>query len=393
LKIAYISTNDTAPWGGSEDLWFESAKQFRKEGHDIVVNVKKWPDDTASIKVLEEIGCKITRRGKRYQKYFVLDKLKRRLKSLYHGKPANIYSVVYEWLVKAKPGFAILSLEMNTSGFTYMNACINANIPYVLIIQSAGEFFWPGERSSLNLLEGYTHAKKCFFVSRANLRLTEKQLACFLHNAYIVRNPFKVTYRVPFSWPDESVFNFACVGRLEVFAKGQDILFEALSSEKWRNRKIRINLYGKGGNEQGLRRLCRLWDLDKLINFAGFVTNIEEIWQKNHALILASRFEGLPIAIVEAMLCGRVCIVTNVAGNAELLEDNVTGFVADAPRAKALDEAMERGWQSRISWNEIGKRAYLQVREFIPEEPAAEFNKQVKSLFPSEIFDSSTAHK
>ncbi len=47
-------------------------------------------------------------------------------------------------------------------------------------------------------------------------------------------------------------------------------------------------------------------------------------------------------SIVEAILSGRVPIVTNVGGNAEVIDDDVTGFVANAATEDEIDEAMER---------------------------------------------------
>jgi glycosyltransferase involved in cell wall biosynthesis len=90
--------------------------------------------------------------------------------------------------------------------------------------------------------------------------------------------------------------------------------------------------------------------------------------------------EGLPLAIVEAMLCGRFCIVTDIAGNTELIEDNINGFVATAPKAECLDEAMERAWQTRESWREIGKEAYVSVRKVIPRDPIDKFMSEIKLL-------------
>ena len=55
------------------------------------------------------------------------------------------------------------------------------------------------------------------------------------------------------------------------------------------------------------------------------------IWAEHHALVLPSRFEGMPLVVVEAMLCGRPCIVTDVGGNAELIRDGINGFLAKAP--------------------------------------------------------------
>ena len=142
----------------------------------------------------------------------------------------------------------------------------------------------------------------------------------------MIRNPYKVSYDASPSWPDGDELKLACVARLEMGPKGQDLLLEVLSAEKWRRRPVRVTIWGKGPNEGVLRRMADSYEL-KNVAFGGFVADIEQVWAGHHALILPSRMEGLPLAVVEAMLCGRACIVTNVAGNAELIEDNVTGFV------------------------------------------------------------------
>ena len=83
------------------------------------------------------------------------------------------------------------------------------------------------------------------------------------------------------------------------------------------------------------------------VEFAGHQNNIEEIWRKHHALVLPSRFEGMPLVVVEAMLCGRPCIATDVGGNRELVRDGINGFLAKAPTVELLDEAMNRAWDNR----------------------------------------------
>jgi glycosyltransferase involved in cell wall biosynthesis len=82
------------------------------------------------------------------------------------------------------------------------------------------------------------------------------------------------------------------------------------------------------------------------------------------------------------MLCGRPCIVTDVAGNAELMEDNVSGFVAAAPRTKYLDEALERAWSRRSEWRAIGAAAAKSVRELVPPDPISTFADLVQQAVP-----------
>jgi glycosyltransferase involved in cell wall biosynthesis len=53
---------------------------------------------------------------------------------------------------------------------------------------------------------------------------------------------------------------------------------------------------------------------------------------------MASSGEGKPLALTEAMLCGRPAVVTDVGGNAELVSDRVTGFVTQSALAPARPE-------------------------------------------------------
>jgi glycosyltransferase involved in cell wall biosynthesis len=98
-----------------------------------------------------------------------------------------------------------------------------------------------------------------------------------------------------------------------------------------------------------------------------------EIWKTNHALVLPSRYEGLPIALVEAMLCGRFGIVTNVSGNVEVVENNVNGFIAEAPKTVYLDGALERAWVKRDQWGVIGQKARSFIRTVISRDPIADY--------------------
>ncbi len=369
-KIAFISTNDTTVWAGSEELWSQTAINMANQGFTICANVKFWQKKPKNIQKLEYLNCQVF-----YRCYEHNTNL---LKKLYIKFFKN--QSFSTWLNKVAPDLVIISQGVNYEDPGWMDACLRINIPYAVIIHAAGEKFWPSDEIVAKIAKLYLSAEKCFFVSQRNLELTVKQLAIEFHNAKVVRNPYNVSYDVFLSWPkDEGVVKLACVGRLDPDAKGQDILFDVLRSEKWKSRPIEVTIFGNGYQIKTLKRLKDLWTLDN-IKFGGFVDNVEAIWSDRHALILPSRYEGLPLAIVEAMLCGRFCIVTDVAGNTELIKDNINGFVAKAPIAECLDDAMERAWRRRDLWHEIAKEAYESVRKIIPPDPIDKFVEEIKLL-------------
>ncbi len=369
-RVAFVSTMEGNPWGGSEELWSQTAGLLAKEGFRVGVNVKRCSEDPIPIQNLERLKCDVVRRCPRT----ILQRVLGRMTS----------ETEYSWLNRFRPHLVIISQGGTADGLEWMEACLDRGIPYVTITHAVADYWWLNDYDTVRLGRGYRGAKICFFVSRGNMEVVQTQLVLQLPNARIVRNPVCVPFDTCLAWPDGPTYRLACVGRLEPNAKGQDILFRVLRLEKWRQRPIRVTLYGNGANTKTLARLKEFWNL-QMVEFAGFLSNPENIWKAEQILVLPSRVEGLPLAIVEAMLCGRPCIVTDVAGNTEMVEDNVTGFVAAAPTPALLDEAMERAWNRRHDWQSMGQGAARHIRELVSRDPVGEFIGEIKHLLAQSV--------
>ena len=134
----------------------------------------------------------------------------------------------------------------------------------------------------------------------------------------------------------------------------------------------------------GVERLVQRFKLEGRVTLAGHVSRVEDIWAENHVLVMPSRFEGLPLAIVEAMLCRRPVVATDVAGNSEIVEDGITGFLADAPTVGSIARALERLWERRHDLRLMGETAAKHIRNCVPADPAGVFSEKIKCLLASE---------
>lgn len=363
-RVLFISTMEVATWGGSEELWSASAIELLRRGCQVTAAVKRWRPTSPAIVSLSQNGAVI--------KYRSPDSLFLRLAKRLHYFPES-------FLRQSRAGLAVISAGSSFDAAEWMEACQKVGLPYVVIIHAAFPWNWLSDDGAERYRKAYIRAEKVYFVSQGNLQLVQIQLDHDFANSKIVRNPFKVPYDAKLAWPSEEPARWGCVARLDTFVKGLDILLDALDMDKWRRRSLHVTLYGTGVNEKSLRNVA---ERRKLVNveFAGYVSDPADIWRREHCLILPSRAEGLPLVIVEAMLCGRPCIVTNVAGNAEFIEDNVNGFIAESACVAALDEAMERAWQNRHVWKAMGECAAAGVRRFVPAEPAKVFADELLSL-------------
>jgi glycosyltransferase involved in cell wall biosynthesis len=90
----------------------------------------------------------------------------------------------------------------------------------------------------------------------------------------------------------------------------------------------------------------------------GSASDIRRVWSLNHILVMPSLNEGMPLSVVEAMLCGRPVVTTDVGGNTEWITDGEEGFIADGANTRSLDAALEAAWQRRDEWSAIGLKAH-----------------------------------
>lgn len=375
-KIAFISTNKSA-WGGSEYLWYQTAIRCSVSGHKVVAGVPRWKSLPGELDLLKQNDIEL---------YFTTDvssskKLLNRL--MPSGKQFSYNDDGYKFLTEFSPDLTVINQGGNWGGIDLMDFCKREGLKYVTISQAANEAKWPDDKASLKLCTGLRNAEMNFYVSHANIRLTELQSAGTIKNAKVVFNPYNVSYDSNPEYPETSNgYRMANVARHEFFPKGQDILFQVLNEKKWRERNLLVSLYGKGEHSGSVKRLKDHFHLDN-VKIEGHISP-EEIWKTNHALILASRYEGLPLALVEAMLCSRVPIVTSVSGNPEVVSDNENGFLAKAATPEFLDEAMERAWQRREDWKEIGIVAGNSIREKVPKDPIAYMYDEISEILSSE---------
>ena len=203
-----------------------------------------------------------------------------------------------------------------------------------------------------------------------------------LSAAEIVDNPFTVRVDAAPSWPStDRIWKLACVARINFESKGQDVLLKVLRDPKWRARPLRVSLWGDDhGNLNQLRRLIELYGLADQVQYEGVHNDIESLWATHHGLLLPSRVEGNALALIEAMLCGRMAVVTNVGRAAELVDDNASGFIAPAATAELIDDALERAWQQRHEWQAMGQRAAVAIRQRHSLRPAEDFADRILDL-------------
>ncbi len=372
MRIIFLSTMKGWRWGGSEELWSQAASRLQSAGNDVLVAVPDWPERAPQVAALTRLGIPIY--ASSFGKHRGL--LRRAWRRAMHDP-----SKTPLWFKQFQPDLVVISQGHNSGGFNWARICKASRVPYAIIVQCNSEEWWFGETLP-EALQAYRSASRVFCVSEANLQLLRLQLGDPLPNAEVVRNPFNVSTEVAPPWSSSADrWKIASVARLDPAAKGHDILLQTLALPQWKERPVEVNLYGSGPDEPVLRRLTQMFGLTD-VHFRGHCSDVRSIWAGNHLLALPSRYEGLPLALVEAMWCARPAVVTDVGGNSELCVENITGFVAPAPTVNAFSQALERAWQSRERWQQMGIAARGMVEARIPRDPIQAFCDRLRNTVP-----------
>ncbi|MEC9093687.1 MAG: glycosyltransferase family 4 protein [Planctomycetota bacterium] len=368
MKFGFYSCMSGMPWGGSEELWWRSARLLQNQGHEVSVNYKWWVNPAEQLAELTDNGASVWYREKPTENYWYSKFLN------FFRKISPTNGSDEAWLEKENPDAVLFSLGYHPDRIRLAPACQRLGIPYTINVQCASHSVFIHESLMEEFRNAYQGAYKVYFVSQENQEKLETNMATRLDNAEIVANPFNVKHDANPDWPEGDIFKLACVGRIHFMSKGQDLIAQVLKREKWRKRPIKVSLYGKNqGNKKQLEELIRLYQLEDKLEFGGFAKNVEDIWKNNHALFLPSRYEGAALVVIETMLCNRMVVTTDTGRNRELIREGETGFIAAAANADLLDEALEKAWQMRHRWREMGIQAGQDIRENYTANPIGDF--------------------
>lgn len=374
MKFGFYSCMSGMPWGGSEVLWHKVAKRFQSRGHELAVNYKYWPHTAKQLLELEQAGVELFLRGqpstKKEQRLEFIQRVLRR------EPPAA------KWVHQSRPDAVLITLGYHPDRIPVADECIEMGVPYGINLQCASDFYFIHSNVLEDFRRWYKNATHVYFVSDENRIKLQNNIAIDLPNAEIIANPFGVDFDVDPPYPAvDGEFRVAVVGRVHFQSKGQDLIVDVLRRDRWKDRNIKVVFYGHDqGNMAQLKSLIEMHGLQDKVEFGGFKENIEDVWKDSHALLLPSRYEGAPLVVIEAMLCNRIPITTNIGRNAELIEDGVSGFIAEGATINLIDETLDRAWQQRDQWESMGRKAGEHIRAKYPRDPVQEFADRIESM-------------
>jgi len=363
MRIGVISTVGGYSWAGTEEVWKQMGLRALADGHSLVVSAT--PEICASTELAE-----LRSRGLRIHPREQLNGLTRRfaIRGL-----LNRYASFW----RERPDIVCLSMGSPTD-YVWLpdlqRSLQRTRIPVIPFIHGNADGFIADEAQRIILRKLYGESPILIMLSRDNQAMLERQLAIRLPNVVLLSNPVRNTLQDPLPWPrSDDAVRFANVARFEVIHKCQDHLLEAFAQPLWKNRNWSLTLFGSGPDETHIKALREMYGLHDRVTLGGYVRDFRQIWKNNHIHVLPSRAEGQSLALLESTLCGRPAIVTPAGGHADYILDGQHGFVSPSSRSEFLSATLDRAWEARREWANMGLAAHNRAKEHIAGDPSQSF--------------------
>lgn len=132
-------------------------------------------------------------------------------------------------------------------------------------------------------------------------------------------------------------FVYAFAGRL-IHQKGVDILLRAFAQLE----KGRLLIAGEGPDRTALEALAEELRIQERVSFVGIRHDLPEFFAEADCFVLPSRYEGLPIVLIEAMAAGKAIVVSDFGAAREVLKEGETGLIVPRENPEELARAMGR---------------------------------------------------
>ena len=160
---------------------------------------------------------------------------------------------------------------------------------------------------------------------------------------------------------DEAIV-IGCVARMDP-VKDHVGLVRAFAAVHQREPRTHLVLVGDGEMRPVLESQVRAAGLERAVHFTGELRNGRNHHRGFDVSVLASRSEGFPNTLVEAMAAGRPVVATAVGGSIDAVEHETTGLLVPPADSTALTDALLRMVKDAVLRETLGREGFRRAQE------------------------------
>jgi len=157
------------------------------------------------------------------------------------------------------------------------------------------------------------------------------------------------------------------VGRF-TYQKGFERLVEAMALIKERCLGWQVRIIGDGEDKEAIQGQIKECGLENMVSILPPTNQIEDEYYSASIYVMSSRFEGLPMVLIEAKSCGLPVVSFDCPeGPADIVRNGIDGFLVEKDNVKLLSESILKLVESENLRKQFGREAVKDIYRFSPE--------------------------
>ena len=154
------------------------------------------------------------------------------------------------------------------------------------------------------------------------------------------------------------------VGRL-TYQKGFDMLCDVAKVVLKDNKGWKWLILGDGEDKDKLRSKIKEYGLENKLILKGNVSNVEEYYKNSSLYVMTSRFEGLPMTLLEAKTYKLPIVSFNcLTGPSEIVKNNVNGYLINPENVEAMSNKLNILMNDENKLKEFSNNAQIDIEKF-----------------------------
>lgn len=203
------------------------------------------------------------------------------------------------------------------------------------------------------------------YITAQKMHLRDNGKVFKVHGVGVCSNQYnievdRITIRKNLGLPENAIM---CIAMGDIVPrKNYRTSIEAIALT--RNPQIHYVICGRGSQTEELKEFAKQLGIESQIHFLGFRTDIKDLSMASDFFLFSSLQEGLPRSTMEAMCAGLPCVVSDIRGNNDLIENGLGGYLIQAQNAKGFASAINTLLDSPKEIHRMGEFNKRKIKEY-----------------------------
>ncbi len=184
------------------------------------------------------------------------------------------------------------------------------------------------------------------------------------HQSTFIYNEVQLPQHILFPRSQPQTEKVVFLGRLDS-RKGVECLVPLMKELLIKRPQAELHIYGDGPERVKLKKAIQEARLQEQITLHGHTTSLDEVFQEASCFWLTSKWEGLPLTLLEAFAYGVPAVAFRCFdGIEEIILQGQNGYIVSPSNLTEMVERTEQLLSQPYHWEEVGQRAREQVSRF-----------------------------